>query len=759
MVQGKKPRREEEKGMKSLMAFFTAGMMTAPGIASGGIVAGAAKLAITPDPKGMKVYLAGFGNNRVATGVHDDIWARGLVIGDGKKTIAIVGLDLIGLFWDDVQRIREKAREEGIAVDYILVSSTHNHEGPDTLGLWGPSPIQSGINTGYQEFVISTAVRVLKEAISRLKPARIKVVEVDGPELYDLMNDGRIPIVKDPSVRAMMFVGEDGDTISVLINWSNHPEALGGSNTYITSDYVGYLRDEVEGLLGGTALFLVGAIGGLMTPLGDLPLEDPETGGPPPKDSFRKAELLGKRVAGITARALSAKAEYDDVSSIEVLSKRISVPVSNVRFRLAEMAGVFKGRRKLVREKDGSVSVESEVCVIRFSGKGGIEAEFIGIPGEIYPELVRGGITRYSGADFPDAPFEPIISRYAKGKVCFYIGLANDEIGYIVPKAEWDEKPPWLNNREDAPYGEVNSVGPDAASATCSALVELLGPPREFGLDDIVEGDVEKVASGFQFTEGPVWHPSGFLLFSDIPANTIYKLSPMGKVEPFRSPSGNSNGLSLDFRRRLLACEHGNRRVSRTEEDGSVVSLAERYRGKRLNSPNDLVVRSDGTIYFTDPPYGVDPKDRELDFQGVYMIRPDGDLVLLLDDFDRPNGITLSPDESILYVADTNRNHVRAFDLMPDGRLGNQRVFAVLEKDGIEGRPDGMKVDVLGNLYVAGSVGIWVFDPGGRLIGIIRTPEAPANCAFGGYDGRTLFITARSSIYSVRTRFAGQERR
>lgn len=193
MVQGKKPRREEEKGMKSLMAFFTAGMMTAPGIASGGIVAGAAKLAITPDPKGMKVYLAGFGNNRVATGVHDDIWARGLVIGDGKKTIAIVGLDLIGLFWDDVQRIREKAKEEGIAVDYILVSSTHNHEGPDTLGLWGPSPIQSGINTGYQEFVISTAVRVLKEAISRLKPARIKVVEVDGPELYDLMNDGRIP--------------------------------------------------------------------------------------------------------------------------------------------------------------------------------------------------------------------------------------------------------------------------------------------------------------------------------------------------------------------------------------------------------------------------------------------------------------------------------------------------------------------------------------------------------------------------------------
>jgi gluconolactonase len=269
-------------------------------------------------------------------------------------------------------------------------------------------------------------------------------------------------------------------------------------------------------------------------------------------------------------------------------------------------------------------------------------------------------------------------------------------------------------------------------------------------LSTIIESEEpERIATGFQFTEGPVWHPDGYLLFSDIPANSILKWTPDGNVETFRKPSGNSNGLTFDRQGLFIACEHGNRRVSRTEKDGAVVTLADRYSGKRLNSPNDVAVKSDGSIYFTDPPYGVEEDQRELDFQGVYRLAPDGTLTLLVDDFDRPNGLAFSPDEKILYVDDTNRRHVRAFDVQPDGTLKNGRVLAELKSDK-PGGPDGMKVDTKGNLYVTGPGGTWVFDSTGKHLGTIVTPEEPANCAFGGKDNKTLFITAQTSVYCVK---------
>ncbi|MGD0651552.1 MAG: SMP-30/gluconolactonase/LRE family protein [Verrucomicrobiia bacterium] len=261
---------------------------------------------------------------------------------------------------------------------------------------------------------------------------------------------------------------------------------------------------------------------------------------------------------------------------------------------------------------------------------------------------------------------------------------------------------------------------------------------------------VEKVAGNFQFTEGPVWVASkGELLFSDIPANRIVRWS-NGKAETFRAPSGNSNGLTLDKQGRLLACEHGNRRVSRTEPDDTVVTLADRYDGKRLNSPNDIVCKSDGAIYFTDPPYGVTPNQRELDFQGVYRISPDGKtLTLLVKDFLRPNGIALSPDEKTLYVADTQRDHVRAFDIASDGSITNGRVFCQVTF------PDGIKVDTAGNLYAAARSGVEVFDPTGKPIGIIRVPQQPANLAFGDADWKTLYIAGQTSLYRVRITVPG----
>jgi gluconolactonase len=267
-------------------------------------------------------------------------------------------------------------------------------------------------------------------------------------------------------------------------------------------------------------------------------------------------------------------------------------------------------------------------------------------------------------------------------------------------------------------------------------------------------GDPERLATGFQFTEGPVWHPDGFLLFSDIPAARIYAWRPDGRVSIWREASGNSNGLTFDRSGRLLACEHGNRRVSVAQADGTVVALTDTYEGKRLNSPNDLVVRSDGSVYFTDPPYGIEPLPAEQPCNGVYCVRPDGTILRVLDDFDRPNGLAFSPDETILYVDDSRRRHVRAFDVQADGTLQNSRVIADMDHPQ-PGSPDGMKIDQAGNLYVAGATGVWVFQPDGTHLGVIVTPERPSNCAWGDDDGCSLYITARTSLYRVRVSVPG----
>jgi len=272
------------------------------------------------------------------------------------------------------------------------------------------------------------------------------------------------------------------------------------------------------------------------------------------------------------------------------------------------------------------------------------------------------------------------------------------------------------------------------------------------------EAILEQVAGGFGFTEGPVWC-GDYLLFSDIPQNRIVRwrrLSEGPEVNTFRSPSGNSNGLTLDRSRRLIACEHGTRRVTRTEIDGSITVLAERYQGKRLNSPNDVVVRSDGSIYFTDPPYGLANMNewKELPFNGVYRLAPDGELVLLVDDFDRPNGLAFSPDESLLYVNDTARQHIRAFDVKPDGGISNGRTL--IEMEGAEpGAPDGMKVDSQGNIYCTGPGGFWIITPGGKSLGRIMPPELPANLAWGDADWKSLYLTARPSIYRLRLNIPG----
>jgi gluconolactonase len=281
---------------------------------------------------------------------------------------------------------------------------------------------------------------------------------------------------------------------------------------------------------------------------------------------------------------------------------------------------------------------------------------------------------------------------------------------------------------------------------------------------------IERVAAGFAFTEGPVWN-GDHLLFSDIPNNRIVRFRELDEgpeitthIYPSGWPLGvstkvsgkGSNGLTLDRQGRLLACEHGNRRVSHYALDGTHSVLADRYEGKRLNSPNDIVCRSDGAIFFTDPSYGLFERreGKELPFQGVYRIDPDGSLHLLIDDFDLPNGLAFSPDERTLYVDDTGRRHIRAFDVDAAGNLSNGRLFADCDTPD-PGSPDGMKVDTEGNVYCTAAGGIWVLNPGGTLLGRIITPDLPANCGWGGSDWQSLYITARPAVYRVRVGVPG----
>jgi len=289
--------------------------------------------------------------------------------------------------------------------------------------------------------------------------------------------------------------------------------------------------------------------------------------------------------------------------------------------------------------------------------------------------------------------------------------------------------------------------------------VEIRDPRFRAVVGDSVS--FEQLGTGFLFTEGPLWHArERYLLFSDMPGNHLRKWSAAGGVETFRQPSNQSNGLAWDRKGRLLACEHATSRLTRTERDGTISVVASHYDGRELNSPNDVVVRSDGTIFFTDPTYGRAefygrPRACELDFRGVYAVVPGQAPRLLADDFGQPNGLCFSDDESRLFVNDTERQHVRVFDVARDGALSGSRIWASTTGEGA-GAPDGMKLDVAGNLYTCGPGGIHVFAPDATCLGVIRVPEYTANFAWGDDDFRSLYITASTSLYRIRTRVPGR---
>jgi gluconolactonase len=273
------------------------------------------------------------------------------------------------------------------------------------------------------------------------------------------------------------------------------------------------------------------------------------------------------------------------------------------------------------------------------------------------------------------------------------------------------------------------------------------------------DAKVEKLAGSMKFTEGPVWSSAdgGFLVFSDIPSNELKKWSKKDGLSTFRKPSHNANGNTRDREGRLITCEHGSRTLTRTGQGGKVETLAERYDGKRLNSPNDAAVKSDGTIWFTDPPYGLEGRPAEQPGNFVYRLEPKTkDLKVVVKDMKWPNGICFSPDEKRLYVANSDGKNalINVFDVKDDGTLASGREFCRIDK----GVPDGIRCDAAGRVWSSAGDGVHVFSPEGKLLGKIPVPESPANLCFGGEDGKTLFITARSSLYAVRTNVSGVTR-
>jgi hypothetical protein len=442
---------------------------------------GFARVNIDPDLSDPKrpVWLAGFSQHRAATAIHDDLWAMGCVLDDGHTRLGIVALDAIGFFHDDVVAVRQRLAVE-LKLDYAIVCSTHNHSTPDLMGLWGPNFLRTGVDPRYREQVISAAARALGEAVTNLQPARVAFHQIAVPTA-GLVVDTRKPEVFDPDLRVMHFTAPvGGETLGTLVGWADHPETLWSRNTEITADYCGYLREALEkGVthngralgagLGGTHLFVNGAIGGLISTTPNVTVRDPYLDEDFKKPTHDKARALGRQLASrILARLAATNAPASEYAPLSIRARTIEVPLDNNAFLAAPVLGLID------RGHQHWKTIRTEVALVTFG-----DASMACVPGEVYPEIVNGGIERAPGADFDVAPVEvPPLRELMPGQVKFVFGLANDEIGYIIPKSEWDRQPPYLYGANHGVYGEINSVGPAAAGKIHAALSELCRAAR-----------------------------------------------------------------------------------------------------------------------------------------------------------------------------------------------------------------------------------------------------------------------------------------
>ena len=434
--------------------------------------AGFAAVDITPDVgDGKRVYLAGYGLNRKASGVHDPLFARTVVFEQGAERIAIASVDLVGLQYPTVKAIRAKLPE----FRYVLVSSTHNHEGPDVIGIWGRGPFHRGVNEDYLDRVVESVAQSVKDAASRLAPVGALYGTAEDESL---LRDSRLPNVKDSVLRVVRLNKAGSQSAAgLVVQWNCHPESLGPANKLITADFPWATIAALESKYGCPVVYLSGAVGGLMShPEGRIF----DGGGRElPDGSFEYARLYGEAVAKLAGRAIGA-AEAVELEPLAVSAKSISVPVHNSLYRTARAVGVMKregfvwsgdfrtvGSPMTPETADQVSAVESEVAYLRLG-----ELHLACIPGELYPELVYGKFEEpaAAGADFPDVPLEPTITSLMPGPKWLLIGLANDELGYIIPKRQWDKAPPHCYGKDGGQYGEINSCSPEVAPIVMQAL-------------------------------------------------------------------------------------------------------------------------------------------------------------------------------------------------------------------------------------------------------------------------------------------------
>ena len=420
------------------------------------------------------VYLAGFGQNRKATGVNDPLMARAVVLSDGTKKIAVASVDLVGFFHGNVENVRKALK----GFDYVLVSSTHNHEGPDTLGLWGPSPLKSGVDPEYLALVEKKIVESVKAADKARAAVTARIGTVAAPEL---VHDSRLPIVKHDELVALQFTdAKTKKNAGVVVQWNCHPETLDSKNKLVSADFVGYTCGYVKKKMDCPVVYLTGTVGGLLSSLG---VEVKGDDGKPLKNgTFEKTKRYGELVGEAAEKALK-KSKPLSLTPFTVRSKLVYLPMDNQIYLAGRMMKLFD--RDAYLWKDGMEkgepvekvnplkrhAIRTELTYLRLG-----ELDVASIPGEIYPELVLDKVAdpAEEGADFPDAPIEPAIYKQMKGPYRMLIGLANDEIGYIIPKRQWDAKPPYCYKRKSAQYGEGNSLGPETAPLLCEAFKELV---------------------------------------------------------------------------------------------------------------------------------------------------------------------------------------------------------------------------------------------------------------------------------------------
>lgn len=453
------------------------------------------------------VWIAGFGPGRAAQGVNDPIGVRCLIISKDNEYVVFIVFDFVGLLKNRVEIIKDKLEEIGIDRNKVIISCTHNHQGPDTIGLWGPKMGKSGINKEYLNWVEDKVVELVRNTSLNLKTAKVKFGQIrmrdispyyngknfggkaSKNEQLGLIYDGRDPIIVDDLFLSMKFDDEKGKSIAIFINWSGHPEVLGASNNYLSSDYVHYTREKIEKDVGGVTVFSVGAVGGMISSLGaDVPIKIGKNPTWAKKDTFEFAKTLGRIIADAVRLSLK-NSRYEKIDILKILSQEVKLPVENKFYYLASSMGVFEIKiEELPQDEQGMSLISSNIYYVKFGN-----AEIVTVPGEILPELVDGipdDPTFFSPRPnkyFPQhqindklkthiepfIPEEKSIRKMMKGKYKIIVGLADNMIGYIIPKNDFNLEASPLGYQGDH-YEETNSLGPETAPILIKAIEGLL---------------------------------------------------------------------------------------------------------------------------------------------------------------------------------------------------------------------------------------------------------------------------------------------